>query len=152
MQPGGSEPSLMPNQAFHLFQPKIKNGVTNYVSDPTFRVRCTPTWICKKSYISFKFWRIVLTYVLWAHLWPTQRHTDYNARGGGVLRCFRLNIRQKEDHAQWFRGLHGIFFVPRKQALTAWFTSLRGWIAQTYRRMQASKPLDRACGPVQSFE
>ena len=39
MQPGGSEPSFMPNQTFHLFQPRIKYGVACDGFDPTFRVR-----------------------------------------------------------------------------------------------------------------
>ena len=55
MQPGGPEPSFMPNQTFHLFQPRIKYGVTCDGFDPTFRVRWIIMCICEDSNIFLKF-------------------------------------------------------------------------------------------------
>ena len=53
MQPGGSEPTLMPNQTLHLFQPKKKYGVTWYGFNPTFSIRWTLIFILELSNICF---------------------------------------------------------------------------------------------------
>ena len=92
MQPGGSEPSLMPNQTFHLFdlfQPRIMYGVTCYWFDPTLRVKLTVMCIWTECNICFKLWQIRLLPFLWVRLRLTQRWVEYEGgEGNGEKKWF----------------------------------------------------------------
>ena len=76
MQPGGSEPSLMPNQTYRLFQPRINYGVTCYEFDPTYKVRWTETCIWEESNICFESRQTYFLSFLWVRLRLTQRWVD----------------------------------------------------------------------------
>ena len=71
MQPGGSEPTLMPNQTFHLFQPRIKYGVTCEGFDPTSKVRWLVMCKWEEKNIFFLFFFSTL-FFLWVRLRLTQ--------------------------------------------------------------------------------
>ena len=111
MQPGGSEPSLMPNQTYRLFQPRINYGVTCYEFDPTYKVRWTETCIWEESNICFESRQTYFLSFLWVRLRLTQRWVDYDLfyfilfflkGGGGYPKLLKLNLQQKANILKGF--------------------------------------------------
>ena len=94
MRPGSSEPSLMPNQTFHLFyrQPSLKHGVTCNRFSPTFSVRCIVMYI----------WELNNTFSFFPLSSPSA-HSE--------MSCEMVNFGYFEPYAQWSkRGGVGWFF------------------------------------------